>query len=138
MKEFNKKCPDTKINIGTHSLGARVALTSLLLVNKINKLILTNPAVSNNSFDNDGEFYKAAKNAESIIIATSYDDSVLNLGYVLSEADMALGQTGPETIPTLKNIHTIDYTDSFKSDHSAVYDSSVNKKYWEDVVSSIQ
>ncbi|WP_354833796.1 RHS repeat-associated core domain-containing protein [Akkermansia muciniphila] len=142
IRDLRSKCPKTKIHIGTHSLGAAVALKALANgegVSGIGNVVLTNPAVDNESLEYGKEFGEAPKYSESITIAISQEDDVLEFLYSASSFDTALGENGPEhadRVPT--NVHTNDYTNDFDDDHSAVYDPEKNQKYFEDVAEIIK
>jgi pimeloyl-ACP methyl ester carboxylesterase len=134
IREFKTKYPGVKINIGTHSLGARVALSALVTgdgVYNIGDIVLANPAVDNESLEPGEEFHSAGKFADSINIVTSDDDDVLEFAYRADQFNAALGQNGPENYGHVsENVSTHEFTDDFGDDHSAVYDTKRNSNFW--------
>lgn len=142
LLDLKTACPKTKINVGTHSLGALVALTALKRSAKIDTLILTNPAVEDDVFKKGKAFEKVPDNVTSIIIATNKKDPILAFPYTAHEhsilIDIALGLNGPADRDNIaRNIKTVDYTRDFGFDHSAVYDNAKNKRFWENVYNEI-
>ncbi|WP_141675707.1 RHS repeat-associated core domain-containing protein [Akkermansia glycaniphila] len=136
IRDLKKKCPKTRIHIGTHSLGARIVLNALQTpknkVSGIGHVVLTNAAVNQNVLEPGKEFAQAAKFTESIHVVHSRKDNILDRWYRISQMYVALGEDGPEhqdQIPP--NVHVKDCTADFGTDHGAVYDFKKNKNFWE-------
>lgn len=134
LRDLKVKCPNIKVHIGTHSLGAGVALEALAHgedIGNIGNVFLANPAVDNESLEPGEEFEKAPANADSIHLAISKEDDILEFVYPLSEFNVALGENGPdhpENVPA--NVITHDFTNDFGDNHGAVYIPSNNSNFW--------
>ena len=134
LRDLKAKCPNIKVHIGTHSLGAGVALEALAHgedIGNIGNVFLANPAVDNESLEPGEEFEKAPANADSIHLAISKEDDILEFVYPLSEFNVALGENGPdhpENVPA--NVITHDFTNDFGDNHGAVYIPSNNSNFW--------
>ncbi|NUN03782.1 MAG: alpha/beta hydrolase [Bryobacteraceae bacterium] len=127
IKDFRTKCPDTRINLGGHSLGARVILKALSAGLKVGTVLLAAAAVDNESLKT--EFSAAPANAERIYNGYNPSDKVLQFAYTAWEWDTALGEEGEET-PVGGNVSSYKFTE-WKTDHSGVYDQNVNRNYWD-------
>ena len=134
LRDLKAKCPNIKVHIGTHSLGAGVALEALAHgedIGNTGNVFLANPAVDNESLEPGEEFEKAPANADSIHLAISKEDDILEFVYPLSEFNVALGENGPdhpENVPA--NVITHDFTNDFGDNHGAVYIPSNNSNFW--------
>ena len=133
IRDLKKKCPKTRIHIGTHSLGARVALSALQQPNKgvsgIGHVMLTNAAVDNEVLEPGRVFAQAPQVTTSIHVMHSRYDSVLNRYFRIGSFDTELGQDGPEhpkKVP--ENVHIKDCTSFFGKDHSAIYEQKPEKE----------
>jgi esterase/lipase superfamily enzyme len=91
------------VDVQTHSLGARVALQALAFEREIfvDNLMLTAPAVDNESLEPDREFNRALRSCRRCIVYHSRRDTVLKLAYRVGSLDRALGDTGPENPATI-------------------------------------
>ncbi len=99
LLEIKKKCPDTKVNILTHSLGARVALQAMKCGGCCHSLQMLAPAVDNEVMETGEEFGGAhvSDNAgDNIKVWYNDEDDVNGFYYPLGDGDSALGSAGPE------------------------------------------
>ena len=134
LRDLKTKCPNIKIHIGTHSLGAGVALQALAHgkdIGNIGNVFLANSAVDNESLEPGEEFENAPANADSIHLAISKEDDILEFTYPLSEFNVALGENGPDhpqNVPA--NVTTHDFTNDFGDIHDAVYEPLNNSNFW--------
>jgi len=88
-----------KIDVMTHSLGARVLLKALKQANGtriIRNYFCTAAAVDNEVLEKGEEFHLSVKKSKSIFVFHSKEDGVLATAYRLGEWDNALGLYGPE------------------------------------------
>lgn len=98
IKEIKNVCPTTKINVITHSLGARVALVALECGACACSVQLVAPAVDNSALTTGcgwgGEFGSdPLSNATDFKVWINPSDSALG-NYYAEEGDGALGKTG--------------------------------------------
>ncbi len=86
------------VDVQTHSLGARVALQALAFEHEIfaDNLMLTAPAVDNESLEPKKEFNDALMSCRRCLVYHSSKDPVLKLAYRIGGLDRALGYEGPE------------------------------------------
>jgi esterase/lipase superfamily enzyme len=86
------------VDVQTHSLGARVALQSMAFEHEIwiDNLLLTAPAVDNESLEPAKEFNTALNSCRRCFVYHSEKDPVLKIGYRIGALDRALGFKGPE------------------------------------------
>ena len=88
------------VDIQTHSLGARVSLEALKYGSgiKIRHLILSAPAVDDDSLNVGGEFESVLENCVSVNVFYSRNDPVLKKDYPLGTLfrEQALGLNGPK------------------------------------------
>ncbi len=89
------------VDVQTHSLGARVALQALAAGTDgfVDNLMLTAPAVDDESTEPKREFNNALQECRRCIVYHSEKDNTLKIGYRLGSAphfDRALGLKGPE------------------------------------------
>lgn len=104
------------VDIMTHSLGARVALKALQnaapTTTTVRHLILTAPAIDDESIQRDEKFFVATKTCEDIYVMYSRNDDVLKKAYripIFGGGDRALGDTGPEDKTKIgSNVHLTD------------------------------
>ena len=139
LTDLINACPKTRIHMGTHSLGALVALEALMSIDaKINNVVLVNAAIDNESLQRGERCEDASNKADTITLAISNDDFVLDFAYPLSEFDSAAGETGSENPQKLPdNVKEEDYTNDFGDDHGAVYDNEKNKEFWDNMKDKI-
>jgi esterase/lipase superfamily enzyme len=89
------------VDIQTHSLGARVALQTLSSGPEcfIDNLMLTAPAVDDESIEPQKEFSAAVDQCRRCLVYHSTNDNVLRISYRFGdppEFDKALGEDGPQ------------------------------------------
>ena len=86
------------VDVQTHSLGARVALQTLAGGTEgfIDNLLLTAPAVDDESIEPGQEFNGALINCRRCLVYHSDKDNTLKIGYRLGDLDRALGLKGPQ------------------------------------------
>ncbi len=128
-------CPDMRIDIAGHSMGARVVLTALkqLPPGVIENAYLLNPAVDWDVFEdskdyadpeipgNRGEFRDSAKGAKNIyIFHSSLDEVLLDLFPLYGRTALGLGgPQDPKQVPA--NVHSYDFTAQWREQHMAVF-----------------
>lgn len=129
------------IDIQTHSLGARVALQALSAQSDlwVDNLILTAPAVDNESLEPDQEFHEAIDECGRCFVLHSKDDSVLKT-YTLARFDRALGKNGPENpkviLEKCPSVYVVDCAAVVKSDHSGYRKTPAYYEWWKGVLSN--
>ena len=99
IKRMKQRCPDMKINLMSHSLGARVILTALECGGCADTVQLIAPAVDNEVLQEDEEFGadEITENAgDDLKIWYNDEDDILGGTYPLEEGDSALGSAGTE------------------------------------------
>jgi esterase/lipase superfamily enzyme len=86
------------VDVQTHSLGARVALQTMAFEHEVwvDNLMLTAPAVDNESLEPAKEFNAALRSCRRCLVYHSSKDPVLRVWYRLGALDKALGDKGPE------------------------------------------
>lgn len=136
--DFTKKCPDTKIRLIGHSMGARVILNALESLHnnsewnsknwKVTSVHLLGAAVDNEEVSKNGGFGNAIEDeAGEFYNKFNYEDNVLSRYYWLEEGDQALGENGAEKgIPLPKNYHEEDVTNDVGDNHSG-YNGNLDK-----------
>lgn len=84
------------VDVQTHSLGARVALQALAFEHEAyaDNLMLTAPAVDNESLEPKKEFHDALKSCRRCLVYHSTKDKVLKVLYRVGALDKALGLNG--------------------------------------------
>lgn len=89
---------NTKIDIISHSLGARVCLKALkeASMRLVRNYYCMAGAVDNESIERDEEFNLSLLNLERLFVMHSAKDEVLASAYRVAEFDNALGLFGPE------------------------------------------
>jgi hypothetical protein len=128
--DYKMKCPNTKIRLISHSLGARVILNALKSLHensqwtegncKIRSVHLTGAAVDNeevsmNTGDGFGRYIQME--VDEFHNKFSTEDDVLEFAYPPEEGDTALGEGGAESgIPLPKNYKQEDVTNEISRD----------------------
>jgi esterase/lipase superfamily enzyme len=133
------------VDVQTHSLGARVALTALKNPKKVfvDNLILSAPAVDNHLLEPEQDFFPAMDSCNRCMVYHSRQDSVLGGAYPLADiADgvhKALGRGGPRskatTMAKTPNVYVVDCTSRVKKDHSGYRKADEYFKHWKRVLS---
>jgi esterase/lipase superfamily enzyme len=127
-------------DVQTHSLGARVALQAASAQDEVfvDNLMLTAPAVDNESLEPGQEFNGALDACNRCFVYHSKDDSVLKV-YTVAALDRALGRKGPEHPDIIKNkcknVYTIDCVKVVKKDHGGYRKTPVYFRHWKRVLS---
>lgn len=129
------------LDVQTHSLGARVVLQALSAQTDlwVDNLILTAPAVDNESIEPAQEFNEAIDECGRCFVLHSKDDSVLK-AYLFAQLDRALGKNGPEH-PTIVldqclNVYVLDCHRVVKGDHSGYRKTPLYYEWWKRVLSN--
>jgi len=132
------------VDVETHSLGARVALTALANPKKVfvDNLLLTAPAVDDNLLEPDKGFHASLESCNRCLVYHSRRDSVLSGAYPLADvADgvrPALGLKGPRsravTLSKCPNMYTIDCSTRVDS-HGAYRHVRQFHEHWKKVLS---
>lgn len=126
VKQFKDSCPDTKVRLIGHSLGARVILTAIQDLydtnwnNKISSVHLLGAAVDNDVIGKDHDFGVAIENmVGEFHNKFNIEDDVLQYLYPEDEDKAALGETGAEDWIVLPvNYYQEDVTQEVGDDHS--------------------
>ncbi len=136
--------PALSIDVQTHSLGARVALTALKDPSQIyvDNLIMSAPAVDNHLLEPKEDFFPATSSCGKCLVYHSKHDSVLGLPYWVGDISdgihKALGRGGPRSKPiTLSktpNVYVVDCTTRVKKDHSGYRKTVQYFKHWKTVL----
>lgn len=132
------------VDVQTHSLGARVALTALRDARKVfvDNLMLSAPAVDHNLFELDKEFCSSLDCCNRCLVYHSKNDRVLKLSYPLADiaggVKKALGLRGPRskvvTLADCPNLYTVDCGACVK-EHSGYRKTSQYYEHWLRVLS---
>lgn len=109
------------VDVQTHSLGARVALQAVAFEHEafIDNLMLTAPAVDNESLEPKKEFNNSLLSCRRCLVYHSSKDPVLKVAYRIGALDKALGFKGPEHPKVIEK----ECPDVFVVDCSAVVSS---------------
>lgn len=136
------------VDVQTHSLGARVALSALKNPNKVfvDNLILSAPAVDNQKLEPNEDFFAAMNSCNRCFVCHSAQDAVLTKAYWIGDAmdglHPALGRKGPRSKPvTLSktpNVYVVDCTARVKKDHSGYRKTNKYFDYWAKILSGGQ
>lgn len=127
------------VDIQTHSLGARVALTSLLKPGIFaDNLFMLAPAVDNNLLEPGEDFHPALESANRVFVYHSRRDPVLRSAYLLGDAAdgirPALGLRGPRrkeiTLKKCSNVYVLDSTSAVGASHSGYRTTPGYYKHW--------
>lgn len=132
------------VDIQTHSLGARVALTALKNPKEVfvDNLLLSAPAVDCTILDPGREFHKALDSCNRGLVYHSRRDAVLKNAFPLGDAadgiQKALGLIGPKRLQTAlrrsSNLYVIDCT-ACVPDHGAYRKADAYYAHWLQVLS---
>jgi esterase/lipase superfamily enzyme len=133
------------VDVQTHSLGARVALSALKNPKQvfIDNLILTAPAVDNHLLEPTQDFYPAMDSCNRCFVCHSDKDSVLStsfwVGDITDGIHGALGRKGPRskqvTLSQTQNVYVVDCTARVKADHSGYRKTNKYFNYWAKILS---
>ncbi len=133
------------VDVQTHSLGARVALTALLDPSKVfvDNLLLSAPAVDHHLLEPAEKFNPCTDSCNRLLVYHSKQDSVLGgpywIGDITDGIHPALGRGGPRnktiTLSKTKNVYVVDCTARVKSDHSGYRKTNYYFKHWATVLS---
>ena len=98
LRDIKKSCPGIRVNIITHSLGARVALQAMKCGGCADTVQMMAPAVDNEVLETDEEFGSARVAVRSGRLKVWYndEDDILGATYPIEEGDSALGSGGSE------------------------------------------
>jgi esterase/lipase superfamily enzyme len=127
------------VDLQTHSLGARVALQALSTDDTlwIDNLMMTAPAVDNESLEPNEEFFEALDSCGRVFVYHSKNDPVLKT-YVVAALDRALGAKGPEhknlILAQCPNVHVVDCQSQVKA-HSDYRKKQKYIDHWAKVMS---
>lgn len=129
------------IDVQTHSLGARVALSGLCAQSEVktDNLILTAPAVDNECLEPAQEFNEVLGRTRRCYVLHSRRDAVLRL-YTVAKADRALGKNGPQHPRVIEqqcpNVYVVDCHRVVKTDHSGYRKTPLYYDFWKQVLES--
>ena len=132
------------VDVQTHSLGARVALTALKSPKKVfvDNLIMSAPAVDNHLLEPDEKFFAAMESCNRCLVYHSKQDAVLGtflLADVFDGFHKALGRGGPRsksiTLEKTPNVYVVDCTTRVKKDHSGYRKTDEYFIHWKTVLS---
>jgi esterase/lipase superfamily enzyme len=132
------------VDVQTHSLGARVALTALKNPKKIfvDNLLLSAPAVDHHLLEPDQDFFASTQSCNRVFVYHSRNDGVLAkafyIGDITDGIHAALGLRGPRSKPiTLgqtPNVYVVDCAQRVNG-HSAYKDAKQYFAHWRQVLS---
>lgn len=132
------------VDVQTHSLGARVALTALKDPKKIfiDNLLLSAPAVDNHLLEPDESFFNSTQSCNRCIVLHSRKDAVLGSAYWVGDltdgihAALGLKGTRNKTITLAKtpNVYVVDCTSKVGTDHGGYRKTASYFKYWNTVL----
>ncbi len=96
--DIKRSCPGIRVNIITHSLGARVALQAMKCGGCADTVQMLAPAVDNEVLEADEEFGSSTVSVRAGRLKVWYndDDDILGGTYGIEEGDSALGSGGSE------------------------------------------
>jgi esterase/lipase superfamily enzyme len=133
------------IDVQTHSLGARVALSALRTPRKtfIDNLLLSAPAVDHEILEPEQDFHASLESCNRCFVFHSKHDNVLKVAYRVGDiadgAGPALGLRGPRSKPvTLRdcaNVHVVD-CQARVPDHGGYRRAPQYFSYWKEIFSS--
>ncbi|WP_439026287.1 DUF726 domain-containing protein [Haloarchaeobius sp. DT45] len=118
--QYRNRNPNTRLRLVAHSLGARVALRAIEVLNYsgvtdyVDSLSLLGGAADNDAVATDGRYGPDIANAVGQVDNFWKDeDDVLNWAYTSAEWDSAVGEEGCEgTEPGNYDDHNVDYVPS--------------------------
>lgn len=132
------------VDVQTHSLGARVALTALRHPNKVwvDNLLLSAPAVDHHLLEPDENFHSSTTNCNRLFVYYSKKDSVLSgayrIGDLVDGPGRALGLRGPRSKPvTLSktpNVYVVDCSHRVNG-HSEYKNAKQYFEHWTELLS---
>ncbi len=132
------------VDVQTHSLGARVALTALRDARKVfvDNLLLTAPAVDNDILETGKDFHASLESCNRCFVYHSKHDKVLRFTYPLGDiADglkRAIGLRGPRsrvrTLADCPNAYVVDSSTRVK-DHGGYRRAPEYFTHWREVLS---
>ncbi len=128
IRDLNIKCPDRHVRIDmiTHSLGARVALKALHRGARVSTLTMIAPAVNDYVLGPKGDFPGTFKQAEFVQVLYSREDLVLRDGYpLMKDWKSALGYRGARN-KALPNYREFDCS-GFAHGHSRYFDEGIGQ-----------
>jgi esterase/lipase superfamily enzyme len=131
------------VDVQTHSLGARVALTALRDPSQvfIDQLLLSAPAVDHHLLEPDEDFFAAMDACNRCLVFHSKNDPVLGgaywIGDITDGIHPALGLKGPRrktiTLSRTKNVYVVDCSAKVK-EHSGYRKTNAYFQYWKNVL----
>ncbi len=128
--DYKLKCPDTKVRLIGHSMGARVILNALQSLHgnatwntnnwKVATVHVVGAAVDNEEVSKNDGFGNAIEDeVGDFYNKFNYEDNVLSRWYWPEEGDQALGEDGAQKgIPLPSNYHEEDVTKEVGDNHS--------------------
>jgi len=126
VHDYRERNPETRMRLVCHSLGARVLLSAVEVLNRsdvtdyVDSISLLGGAADNDAVATDGAYGPDIANA--VGQADNFwkdDDDVLNWAYTSVEFDSAVGEEGCEgTQPANYQDHNVDYV----PDHFSYYE----------------
>lgn len=132
------------VDVQTHSLGARVALTALKNPKKVfvDNLLMAAAAVDHHLLEPGQDFFEAMESCNRCLVYHSKKDSALfsfKLADIGDGIHGALGRGGPRskpvTIATTKNVYVVDCTAKIGSDHGGYRKTNAYFDHWKQVLS---
>jgi esterase/lipase superfamily enzyme len=128
------------VDVQTHSLGARVALTALADPSSVfvDNLLLSAPAVDDHLLEPDEAFFPSMNGCNRCFVFHSKKDKVLSTGYWVGDVTDgihgALGRKGPRskaiTLAKTKGVYVVDCTAPVGKNHSGYRKTDRYFKYW--------
>jgi esterase/lipase superfamily enzyme len=130
------------VDVQTHSLGARVALTALKDPKKIfvDNVMLSAPAVDNHVLEPDEDFFAATHSCNRLFVYHSRHDGALKaffMGDITDGINRALGLRGPRrkavTLAKTPNVYVVDCSLRVKG-HSEYKNTKQYFEHWNGVL----
>jgi esterase/lipase superfamily enzyme len=132
------------VDIQTHSLGARVALTALRSPNNVfvDNLLLSAAAVDSDLLEPDKDFFSSTLNCNRLFVYHTKQDGVLRAAYPLGDLQdgpgRALGLRGPHskplTVAKTPNVYVVDCAQRV-THHGGYKDTRQYFQHWNQVLS---
>ncbi len=132
------------VDVQTHSLGARVALTALADSRKVfvDNLMITAPAVDRDLLEVGKDFHASLESCSRCFVYHSKNDRVLKLTYPLADIagglKRALGLNGPrskvKTLAETPNVYVVDCSVRVK-EHSGYRKADQYYEHWKRLLS---
>jgi RHS repeat-associated protein len=137
VKDIQNKCPNMKIHIITHSLGARVALKAIQDqgLTGINDLALVAPAVDNESLQPGEEFKDVSSRVNRVQITYNSEDDAMGY-YTLDQLNVGLGDGGyddwskVQSNVYLKNMEDVWASHDDDGGHGAILHGDYYMHFW--------